>query len=95
VTRKFEVQFLSQTGLAPSFVYVSPSPAYPGYFAAGILYVSSKSGNFQSPTGIARTFSLEQNLLKTQAEAIQGATDWLSDESRGGVTLNEVNEVND
>jgi len=92
VTRKFEVQFSSHTDLAPSFVYVSPSPAYQGHFAAGILYVTSKSGNFQSPAGIARTFGFEQNLCKTEAEAIQWANDWLSNKSGGSATLNEVTD---
>ncbi len=92
MTRKFEVQFSLHTDLAPSFVYVSASPAYRGHFAVGVLYVTSKSGNFESPAGIARTFGFEQNLCKTEAEAIQWANGWLSNRSGGGVTLNEVTD---
>ena len=92
MARKFEVQFSSYTDLAPSFVYVSPSPVCQGHFAAGILYITNKSGNFQSPAGIARTFGLEQNLCKTEAEAIQWANDWLSNKSGGSATLNEVTD---
>lgn len=90
MSRKFEVQFPSHTELAPSFVYVSPSPSSQDNFAVGILYVSSKSGNFQSPAGIARNFSFEQNLCDTEADAIQWASTWLSNKCGSGVTLHEV-----
>ena len=90
MTRKFEVQFSSHTDLAPSFVYVSPSPAYSGHFAVGILHVTSKSGDFQSSSSIARTLDFEQNLCKTEADAIKWANNWLSTKSSGNVTLNEV-----
>ena len=87
---KFEVEFSSHTNLAPSFVYVSHSPAYHEHFAVGILYVTNRSGDFQSPAGIARTFGFEQNLCKTESEAIQWANSWLADRSGTSVTLNEV-----
>ena len=92
MTRKFEVQFPSHTDLAPSFVYVSPSPASQGQFAVGVLYVSNRFGNFQSPAGIARSFGFEQSLCKTEADAIQWAKGWLSNKSGSDVTLNEVTD---
>lgn len=92
MTRKFEVQFSSPTDFAPSIVYVSPSPAYTDHFAVGILYVNNISGDFQSPAGIAKTFGFEQNLCKTEQDALTWAKGWLAKKSDTRTTLNEIRE---
>lgn len=90
MTRKFEVQFSSSTNLSPSFVYISPSVAIQEGFAVGVLYVINKTGDFQSSTGIAKTFDFKQNLCKTEDEAILWAKQWLYSVSGVNVEFNEV-----
>jgi hypothetical protein len=90
MTKKFEAHFTSQKSISPSFVYVSPSDAYNGMFAVGILYISSSSGSWDSSTGIVKNFDFKQNLLKSEEEAILWAKNWLANTFNCSVTLNEV-----
>lgn len=91
MNKKYEVHFFYQTDLDPSVVYVSPSPAYQGYFAVSILYVSKK-GDSQLTSCIGKTFSLEQNLFKQEEDALKWAKQWLSDKSGSSVTLSEISD---
>ncbi|WP_333879016.1 hypothetical protein [Methylobacter sp.] len=90
MTKKFEVSFSSTTALSPSIVYVSPSEGYSGHFAVGILHPINSSGTFQSSAGIAKTFDLKQNLTSSEEEAINWATNWLSQKSGCSASLREV-----
>jgi len=90
MTKKFEVTFSSTTSLSPSFVYISPSEGYSGHFSVGILHSIATSGTFQSAAGIAKTFDLKQHLASSESEALNWAKNWLSKQSVGIVTLNEV-----
>lgn len=89
MTKKFEANFNSQKSISPSFVYVSPSDAYNGMFAVGILYISSSSGGRDSSTDIVKNFDFKQNLLKSEKEAILWAKNWLEDTFKSSVTLDE------
>lgn len=92
MTRKFDVTFSAPTKLSPSYVYVSPSDAYPGKFAVGVLHPISSAGSFQSSAGITRTFDLRQNLVNSEADAITWASQWLHQQSGCSASLNEVTE---
>ena len=90
MTKKFEAKFDSPTPLSPSFVYVSPSAAYEGMFAVGILYTESSSGSFQSASGIVKNFDFKQNLFRTEDDATAWAMTWLAENFKCSVTLKEV-----
>ena len=90
MTKKFEVTFSAPTSLSPSFVYISPSEIYQGYYSVGILHPVSSSGTFQSAAGIAKTFDLKQHLTPNVKDALSWATDWLSKKSGVNASLSEV-----
>lgn len=90
MTNKFEVYFEGQTNISPCYVYISSSESYSGHFNVGILYVKSSS-NISGPTpGKSHAFDLKQNLLKSEQEAIEWATIWLTERSQLQVTLKPV-----
>jgi len=90
MTKKFEVTFSAATSLSPSIVYISPSEGYQGHFSVGILHQIGTSGTFQSAAGIAKTFDLKQNLTSSEEDALNWATDWLTQKSGCGASLSEV-----
>jgi hypothetical protein len=89
-TKKFEVGFEKATEIAPSYIYISPNEHYEGHYNVGILYVESTSGNINSPQGKTNSFGLEQNLIKTEHEAINWAIAWLTEKSQSTVTIAQV-----
>lgn len=90
MAQKYDVTFSSPTKLSPSYVYVSPSEAYPGRFSAGILYPISVFGEFQSPAGLTKVFDLEQHLVGSEEQALQWARQWLSERSATNASLVKV-----
>lgn len=88
--KKFTVDFDTPADIHPCYVYVGPSKGCSGYQAVVILYVSSRTGKFDSPEGIAMSFDVENNLFKSEQEAISWAQDWIIKKSRTTITLREV-----
>lgn len=87
---KFEVSFEGKTNISPCYVYISPSENYSGHFNVGILYVKSSSNISGSTPGRSHEFDLKQNLVKSEQEAIEWATIWLTEKSQLQATLNHL-----
>lgn len=90
MTKKFDVNFSSSTKLFRSYVYISPSSSHTGMFSVGILHPTAATGTFQSKGGITKQFDLKQNLVSSEAEAVDWATQWLSQEAGCPASLTEV-----
>ncbi|WGI26701.1 hypothetical protein QEN58_06475 [Halomonas alkaliantarctica] len=91
--KKFAVDFDTPADIHPCNVYVGPSRGYSGYQAVVILYVSSRTGEFNSPEGIAMSFDVENNLFRTEQEAIDWAENWIINKAKTSIILREVDNT--
>jgi len=91
--KKFAVDFDTPANIHPCHVFVRPSKGYSGYQAVVILYVSSRTGEFDSPEGITMNFDVENHLFKSEQEAIDWAEDWIIKKSKTSITLREVDKT--
>lgn len=91
--KKFAVDFDTPADIHPCHVFLGPSKGYSGYQAVVILYVSSRTGEFDSPEGKAMNFDVENNLFKSEQEAIDWAEDWIIKKSKTSITLREVDKT--
>ena len=90
MTRRFEAYFSSTTNLSPCFVYISPCETDSNEFSVGILYQASSAGTFESDTGILKNFDFKQETTKSEKDALNWATSWLTQKSGCTASLNEV-----
>lgn len=91
--KKFAVDFDTPVDIHPCHVYVSPSKQHRGYQAVTILYISSRTGEFDSSKGIGMNFDVESNLVQSEQEAIAWAEGWIIKKSKTSITLREVDKT--